>query len=1064
MTWQYKGVTLGLYAGGSPVVNPVAQFEGRITISATQLRIGGAQLRDAGNYTVEVTPTATTGLSPNSRSIQLRVFDAVRGVSLFAPSIAVEGRNVSLRCTWTAGTEITVQWGKGGAAVTADSRITISDGSLVINPARRGDAGEYSCTVSNPVSAQTATQSLTIYYGPDTPVLTKEAPKQCVGGGDVLVGQTVRLTCMSDSLPPALFSWQRDGQTVASGQPDSGVLSLQTFSTNESGRYVCTARNSITGGTSEQGTDLAVVVEQRREDAAVFVQKTNPNPGPPIHDLMVQEIWAKVPIPPSITCTPANPNAYTQPRVKTVATHGHRRRCTTRTTPTHTGTMVASTRIDSYTILFIIPIHSRTMASTIQLSDTPRFRMQTRSQTHSSKIRTLSYRPGLPRAAPSRRRCTSALTRCHELPSKTAMHKCRRFISILTRTQPMASRLSKTARFLLQPMTLHKTSRTRYTRILECRAGSTYRSDPRMHSHIDAGLIPTRYTQSNNASQRNANTQTYEREQGSRGRSDRSSGRRDTAASSSLQQMPWDQLRGTPAYPTGMLQRRQTSEYTSDSTDYTTHPPIREERMPSRSQSRPQSQTTLRGRAPLRQDVASVVSQIRSRSLDLRDQNTGRITQLEAAHRTQRSPRTYRESAQRNIRGSPSSQTALRQEATHSSNPQAKPLMSQQASVGRSAVSQGVMTQQGLTAPQGADTRALADPNHLPQAHMAQQHRAAPNQKPPRGLGTQTQPVIHDASHQPRQGGAAPPTPRGLKHLRVGRQQTQAALFHAGLQAGAHHPPTPPPVIPITQFQTIPKKRTAHKSPARGPQPPKPPVNMPVAQRPVQGKHHHSVQPHAATMPANHHHHHHPGNGHSACQSTQARPRSCSYPWPWQQATCPLHPPTAVLIMHGAWVHRSAAVDSPQMNLFLHLVVDVRERVFASQLHQSPNPPAPTSGAAGMLQRTIWTVLNRNDAAVSQLPDVLFLQSVHFQHLSVTYYQMMVLVSQLVYIPASSLNAVCGPSVFFPLLLLDLWATVVRSYRSCITRPLQKARRFHNDYEMQEKQNRQTNADPVADV
>lgn len=97
--------------------------------------------------------------------------------------------------------------------------------------------------------------------GPDTPVLTKEAPKQCVGGGDVLVGQTVRLTCMSDSLPPALFSWQRDGQPVASGQPDSGVLSLQTFSTNESGRYVCTARNSITGGTSEQGTDLAVVGE-----------------------------------------------------------------------------------------------------------------------------------------------------------------------------------------------------------------------------------------------------------------------------------------------------------------------------------------------------------------------------------------------------------------------------------------------------------------------------------------------------------------------------------------------------------------------------------------------------------------------------------------------------------------------------------------------------------------------------------------------------------------------------------------------------------------------------------
>lgn len=76
----------------------------------------------------------------------------------------------------------------------------------------------------------------------------------------MLVGQTVRLTCNSDSLPPALFSWQRDGQDVAAGQPGS-VLILQTFSTNESGRYVCTARNSITGETSTQGTDLAIVGE-----------------------------------------------------------------------------------------------------------------------------------------------------------------------------------------------------------------------------------------------------------------------------------------------------------------------------------------------------------------------------------------------------------------------------------------------------------------------------------------------------------------------------------------------------------------------------------------------------------------------------------------------------------------------------------------------------------------------------------------------------------------------------------------------------------------------------------
>lgn len=89
--------------------------------------------------------------------------DAVTGTALTVPTIASEGRNVSLRCTWTAGTNITVQWGKGDAAIIADSRITISGDSLVINPARRSDTGEYTCTASNPVSAETAKRSLTVY-------------------------------------------------------------------------------------------------------------------------------------------------------------------------------------------------------------------------------------------------------------------------------------------------------------------------------------------------------------------------------------------------------------------------------------------------------------------------------------------------------------------------------------------------------------------------------------------------------------------------------------------------------------------------------------------------------------------------------------------------------------------------------------------------------------------------------------------------------------------------------------------------------------------------------------
>ncbi|KAL6462132.1 hypothetical protein MHYP_G00285540 [Metynnis hypsauchen] len=252
------GSILGQWVGGQAVLNSVPQFQGRVTITATQLTISSTLLSDAGNYTVTVVPTATTGFTTNSLSAALRVFDAVGQVSLFVPSMSIEGANVSLRCSWTKGTETSVAWAKGGSSLTADSHITINAGSLIISPAKRSDAGEYSCTVSNLISAQTATASLTVYYGPDTPQLTKTS-SECVGGGDATVGQTAKLTCTSVSLPPALLSWQYNGNLLTTSQTDGGTLNLQVFSTNQSGQYICTAQNSITLGTSQQQISFSVV-------------------------------------------------------------------------------------------------------------------------------------------------------------------------------------------------------------------------------------------------------------------------------------------------------------------------------------------------------------------------------------------------------------------------------------------------------------------------------------------------------------------------------------------------------------------------------------------------------------------------------------------------------------------------------------------------------------------------------------------------------------------------------------------------------------------------------------
>ena len=75
MKWQFQGgVTVGQWSSGVSAINPGTQFVGRVTISANQLRIAAAQLRDAGDYTVEVTPSGTTDLIVNSKSVQLKVF------------------------------------------------------------------------------------------------------------------------------------------------------------------------------------------------------------------------------------------------------------------------------------------------------------------------------------------------------------------------------------------------------------------------------------------------------------------------------------------------------------------------------------------------------------------------------------------------------------------------------------------------------------------------------------------------------------------------------------------------------------------------------------------------------------------------------------------------------------------------------------------------------------------------------------------------------------------------------------------------------------------------------
>ncbi|XP_077455489.1 uncharacterized protein LOC144073496 [Stigmatopora argus] len=766
MTWLYEGVSLGLYAGGSSVINDVAQFQGRIAITATQLRVRSAQLGDAGTYTVEVEPLASTGLAPGSRSVQLRVFDAVTDVTLTVPSVAIEGGNVTLTCA-AGGTELTFQWGKGGVNVEEDDRTTIIGGSLVINPGQRGDAGEYTCSVSNPASARAVTRSLTVFYGPDTPVLTKDAPKDCIGSADVQAGQTIRLTCVSESLPPAVFTWQRDDQPVASTQPDSGTLNVQTSSTDDSGRYTCTAQNAVTGGESARASDVSVenicldggevagivigsfllllilvvlivllvclILRRRarqRRGGAVMVQKnhTNPRPLPLDTRTNVARDLGQGPDPPLFqsnaqTLRPAELNA------------------TQRQTPNET----QASRLDGLRQNGTVPeflSEATRNHSSYPLGDirNPAFAPTDAPQANPNIVIHTGSAQGGGRPAGVQLSLARGSNQNAQMP--TTIH-------VNLNSFPQQEAVSNA------PQLLH-----------QGQSNPRMQSGPAANVQAQPGPIPTGYTHSH-ASQRNARTQTYPEEV------------RDT---SSRQQVPWDRLRGTPAYPSETLPRGITSE-TTDNTN----------------------QMQPRGRNPFREDTTTHAGQdrTRSQSANFWDSRTLRIPQLEPANHSHRSPPTQRE---------PSRLPGIQPASDQETWPSHDPLVNRQVALGQSD-------------PFSLDTRAQADPNHLLQGHVAQHGRTAQAQR--QNPGNQTR-----SASQPRQ--MAPVSkqrqPAGLTQTALKshtaqaqvfqnrRQQTQAALLQPGPQVqpvpatGGPRAPTPPPVIPLTQFQSLPRAHGHHKS------------------------------------------------------------------------------------------------------------------------------------------------------------------------------------------------------------------------------------------------------------